>query len=77
MSNPPGPIIPPISDDPAYGNDNHRDAQERAAEFEGRDPDLDPDRGEELPLDPDIDPDKVDSAEADRRASTEGTVDGD
>lgn len=32
--------------------------------------------GEE-PLDPDIDPDQVDSAEADRRAATEGVKDGD
>lgn len=33
--------------------------------------------GDDAPLDPDLDDDSLDSAEADERAATEGTLDGD
>lgn len=71
MSNPPGPLIPPLSGDPAYDEEDAVEAGD--AEARTRDADLDPDH-DDRPVDTDADPNQIDSADADERASTEGTV---
>ena len=67
MSNQP-PLIPaPLGDD-----DDPTVADGTADDADGiLDPTLDDDR----PLDPDLDDDQLDSADADERAATEGTLD--
>jgi hypothetical protein len=62
MSNPP---IPPVVPGLLAGDDD--DAVDRPDVLAG---------GDDAPLDPDVDDDAVDSAEADERAATEGTLDG-
>lgn len=73
MSNP-TPYLGPIGDD----DDPVRD-DDTALYGGGDDGDgiLDPilDGDDDRPLDPDLDDDRIDSAEADERAATEGTLD--
>ena len=73
MSNPSQPIIPPVIGESADAADA-QDADVQAAEGLEPDPAI---RDDDRPLDPDLDDDQLDSAEADARAATEGTMDGD
>ena len=70
MSNP-TPYLGPIGDD----DDTVRD--DDTALDDGGDGILDPilDGADDRPLDPDLDDDRIDSAAADERAATEGTLD--
>jgi hypothetical protein len=75
----PNPAIPPIV--PRDDEDQLSDS-ERGDRLTGERSPLTDDAGavmddaDDRPLDPDLDDDKIDSAEADRRAATEGTADG-
>lgn len=71
---PPVPIIPPSRD-----GENDMDRADEALREDG---DIvthadEVGRDAERPLDPDLDDALIDSADADRRAATEGTLDGD
>jgi hypothetical protein len=71
MSNP-TPYLGPIGDDDARDDDTALD--DGARDGDGiLDPILDGD--DDRPLDPDLDDDQLDSAAADERAATEGTLD--
>ena len=67
MSNP-TPYLGPIGDDDTVRDDSTRDDGDGIL-----DPVLDDD--DDRPLDPDLDDDQLDSAAADERAATEGTLD--
>jgi hypothetical protein len=63
MSNSPNQQIPPIV---PRGDDDGVEGVDALEPFD-----------DDAPVDPDADPNQVDSAEADVRATTEGTMDGD
>lgn len=74
MTNPSMPVIPPVGgdpDDPAVTEQptDAQDAQERETGLLGGDDDR--------PLDTDLDDDRLNSADADERAATEGTMEDD
>lgn len=71
-NNPIPPVLPPVGDEP--DDDGMQNADAQAVEGHDTDPTA---RDDDRPLDPDLDDDQVDSAEADARAATEGTMAGD
>jgi hypothetical protein len=72
MSNP-TPYSGPIGDDDDPALDD-RTADDADGVFDPGDV-LDPDGADDRPLDPDLDDDQLDSADADERAATAGTLD--
>lgn len=75
MSNPPGPLVPPLEGDDAYDDDAYDGEIDRDPR-EDTELDVDGD-DDERPFDPDLDDRLIDSAAADEQAAREGTMDDD